>query len=299
MSANSPKVTVGLPVYNGEKFVGEAIESVLAQTFADFELIISDNASTDRTAEICREYAERDERIRYHRNDVNVGLARNYSGIVPMARGDYFRWHAADDLVAPTFLERCVEVLDNCPECLVAHTKVEVVSEDGSHQRYHEDLLDFRDDSPARRLRQYLFRPAGMWAALYALYRTDIFRQTHLLGGYLGADKVLLGELVLWGKMCQVPEYLMVRRWHKGQSWQKHRTPRKFAANWDPRNADKWWIWPEKLTHFHKYLSVIAASPIPMAEKLKCYGVLTEWGARRILWRSVFPARRTSRPQHT
>ena len=111
MSRDRPKISVGMPVYNGEPYLGISIESILAQTFGDFELIISDNASTDHTEEICRDFASKDDRIIYSRNEENIGAAGNYNRLVDMASADYFRWSNADDVFAPELHERCVAVL--------------------------------------------------------------------------------------------------------------------------------------------------------------------------------------------
>ena len=118
-----PRVSIGMPVYNGENFLAEALDSMLAQTFVDFELIISDNASTDRTKAICRDYAARDRRIRYHRVDDNQGATWNFNHTFELARGEYFKWAAHDDLCDPTFVARCVEVLDSDPTVICCHTQ--------------------------------------------------------------------------------------------------------------------------------------------------------------------------------
>ena len=110
-----PRVTIGIAVYNGAKYLDQAIQSVLAQTFTDFELIISDNASTDSTEDVCREYAARDPRVRYTRSARDLGPAENYNRCFRAARGEYFKWHAHDDVCLPTFLERCVATLDAAP----------------------------------------------------------------------------------------------------------------------------------------------------------------------------------------
>src|SRR5919112_5909956 len=102
-----PRVTIGLPVYNGERFLEQALDGLLAQTFTDFELIISDNASTDRTPEICQAYAARDSRIRYVRQPENIGAGPNHNILVPMARGEYFKWASHDDLYDPDLVAKC------------------------------------------------------------------------------------------------------------------------------------------------------------------------------------------------
>jgi glycosyltransferase involved in cell wall biosynthesis len=111
--ATPPRVSIGLPVYNGERFLKDALDSILSQTYRDFELIISDNASSDHTEEICRRYAARDERVRYYRYDNNVGAARNFNRVFQLSRGEYFKWAAHDDICSPGFLQRCVKILDS------------------------------------------------------------------------------------------------------------------------------------------------------------------------------------------
>jgi glycosyltransferase involved in cell wall biosynthesis len=112
MEKSNPKVSIGLPVYNGENFIREAIDSILGQIFCDFELIISDNASSDGTEEICRSYAGRDQRVRYYRNEENIGSSGNYTRVFLLAKGKYFKWTAHDDICKPDFIEKCIEVLD-------------------------------------------------------------------------------------------------------------------------------------------------------------------------------------------
>jgi glycosyltransferase involved in cell wall biosynthesis len=117
----APTLTIGLPVYNGERYLTESLDALLAQTYQDFELVISDNASDDGTADICRAYAERDSRIRYLRQPVNIGAGPNHNVLVPMARGKYFKWASHDDLYDPQLLELCIEALESRPEFVLAH----------------------------------------------------------------------------------------------------------------------------------------------------------------------------------
>src|SRR5246127_6023313 len=119
----TPLVSVGLFVYNGERFIEEALQSILKQTFTDFELIISDNASTDRTGEIVKAYAERDNRIRYYRNEKNIGAGWNARRVYELATGKYFKWATADDFLEPDLLRRCVEILESDPGCVAAYTR--------------------------------------------------------------------------------------------------------------------------------------------------------------------------------
>src|SRR6516162_7057649 len=123
---SAPIVSIGLYVHNGEPFLEQTLVSILVQTFADFELIISDNVSTDRTAEIAQAYAARDPRIRYYRAEHNMGGGWNMRRVLVLATAKYFKWAAADDVLRPDFLRRCVDVLDGDPGCVLAHTQTTV-----------------------------------------------------------------------------------------------------------------------------------------------------------------------------
>ena len=122
-----PRISVGMPVYNGERYVEESIKSVLAQTFDDFEFLISDNGSTDRTPEICQDFAVQDSRISYTRNEQNIGASANYNTLVQKATAPYFRWSNADDLLAPSLHEACLNVLESNPEAVLAAGKTVLI----------------------------------------------------------------------------------------------------------------------------------------------------------------------------
>src|SRR5207249_10009521 len=145
----SPRVSIGVPVYNGERYLGATLDSLLAQTFGDFELIICDNASTDGTEAIARAYAGRDARVRYVRQERNLGPPRNYNHAFELSRGEYFRWFPSDDLAAPQSVARCVEVLDREPSVVLAYPKPTLIDEDGRVLRDYEDRLDLRSPAPA------------------------------------------------------------------------------------------------------------------------------------------------------
>src|SRR5262249_2568633 len=111
MSVHRPSVSICLPVYNGENYVKQAIASILTQTFGDFELVISDNASSDATQDICQSAAQGDRRVHYHRSDINRGLVGNFNRLAQLANGDYLVWIGHDDVMAKEFIGRCVEAL--------------------------------------------------------------------------------------------------------------------------------------------------------------------------------------------
>src|SRR4051794_41159994 len=128
---SSPRLTIGVPVYNGERFIRATLDSLLAQTFTDFEVIITDNASTDGTEAICRSYVANDSRVSYVRADRNLGPSKNYNVSVDRARGELFKWAAADDVCGPDFLKICIAALDANPDAVVAHPRTKSIDADG------------------------------------------------------------------------------------------------------------------------------------------------------------------------
>jgi glycosyltransferase involved in cell wall biosynthesis len=148
-----PRITIGVPVYNGERHLRQALDSLLAQDTTDFRLVISDNASTDRTAEICQAYVARDPRVSYVRNEKNLGAAANYNRLLHMATTPYFKWASADDVCEPQLLTRCLEVLEARPNVVLAYPKTVLIDEDDHFLRNHDDRLHMPFPGPAERLR--------------------------------------------------------------------------------------------------------------------------------------------------
>src|SRR5436190_3693526 len=144
MMGRIPRVSIGLAVYNGEKYLSQTLDSIVDQTFGDFELVISDNASSDGTEDICRQYAARDARIRYSQSPVNIGLTNNFNRAFRLSSGQYFRWAAADDVFAPTSLERCVDILDKHSEVVLCYPKTILIDDNGDPLRDYDDNLDLR-----------------------------------------------------------------------------------------------------------------------------------------------------------
>ena len=178
---STPLVSIGLPVRDGAEFLEETLRSLLDQTHSDFELILSDNASVDRTPEIARRFAERDPRIRYHRFDENVGAARNYNHVFAMARGRFFKWAAHDDLCLPGFLEQCVEEFARTPAAVVVYPRVELINARGEVTGTDDPALIVADGRPHVRLRNF-FQKIRLANPVFGLMRTDALRQTRLIG---------------------------------------------------------------------------------------------------------------------
>jgi glycosyltransferase involved in cell wall biosynthesis len=210
----TPLVSIGVPVFNGANFVASAIESILAQTFADFELIICDNASTDATPEICRSFAGRDRRIRYQRNEHNLGAAQNFNLAFQLARGRYFKWAAHDDLIAPDFLRQCVAALEADPGAVLCQSLVRIIDAAGRELGiYDSALTGTRSRQPAERFAAVvLTRP--LCTDLLGVIRSDVLRRTRLHLPYHGGDRALLTELALLGRFLQVREPLFLSREH-------------------------------------------------------------------------------------
>ena len=224
MTNRTPRVSIGLPVYNGERFLTTAIESILAQSYTDFELIISDNASTDGTETICRDVAGRDPRVRFSREEQNRGAAWNFNHTFRQAKGEYFRWAAADDISLPDLLAETVEVLDARPDVVWTHCRTQLVDEAGAPLTHREPLSYAREGSesrtsrrPHRRLAAVLLGSGGN-RDVYGLIRTAAMRRTSLQLPYYGADKVFIGELCLEGRYHEIPKVLFLGRIHAAGS---------------------------------------------------------------------------------
>lgn len=211
----APLISVGMPVYNGERYIASAIESVLAQTQADFELIIADNASSDRTIEICERYAANDSRIVLHKNSENIGAAGNYNLLVDLARGEFFRWSNADDLIAPNSHELCLRALKQHPSAVLSYGLTMIIDEHGSNTEKFNDNLHIMDDDPAIRFRAF-YDQYRLTNAIYGLMRTSAVRKTNVFGdGSLpAADISFMAELILLGGFSEIPKTLFYRRMH-------------------------------------------------------------------------------------
>ena len=258
MDAN-PRISVGMPVYNGGARLAASIESVLGQTFGDFELIISDNCSDDGSDEVCRRYADLDSRIVFHRNDSNIGAARNFNRLVDAARAPLFRWSNADDLLDPRLHEICFRAIESNPDAVLVYAKTTLIGSRGERLRDYEDNLNLTDECPAERLRTFLAE-VGLVNALYGLIRTDSLRQTELMGdGSIPASDVdLLAELTLHGKFVEIPERLFLRRMHEDAS-SAHVDDDDFMAGfWADSSTPIRFVGWKKLLRYHRALGSTA-----------------------------------------
>ena len=196
MSSGEPRLSIGLPVYNGERYLAESLDALLGQTYKNFELIISDNASTDGTAAICREYARQDPRIRYLRQSKNIGAAPNHNFVLSEAKGELFKWAAADDLYTRDLLERCIEALDEHPGFVLADSWTAAISDSGEVVQALPYPLATDSLSAPVRFRSMLFGASEIGAGLiqaddmYGVIRTDVLRRIPPHGSFFHADRV-------------------------------------------------------------------------------------------------------------
>jgi len=272
-----PTLSIALPVYNGERYLRQALDSLLAQSFTDFELLIADNASTDATAEIAPEYAARDPRIRYHRNPQNVGAARNFNLAFGLTSGRYFKWVAHDDLLHRDFLQRCVEALDRDPGAVLAFTRSRIIDEDGRPLGDYEYALGTESSSPAARFGALLEYHRCFES--FGVIRRDALEQTRLIGSHAHGDGVLLAHLALLGRFVEIPEFLFFPRKHGEQSSTMVGDYWSYAKWFNPelngkRTYPHWRL-------FTEYFRTVLFARAPLSDRAQALAVLSTVIARR------------------
>jgi glycosyltransferase involved in cell wall biosynthesis len=296
MSGVGPRVSIGLPVYNGERHLRAALDSLLGQTFTDIEVILSDNASTDGTEAICREYASKDPRVLYFRNERNIGGFRNHDRVVGLASGTYFMWAAHDDVRAPECVRRCVEVLDPEPDVVLCFTGSASIDADGRPLPARETAIDAGAARASERFHD-LIRMDHLIEPIYGLMRLEVLRRTPLLGQFPDSDRVLVAELALHGPFRRIAEPLLLRRDHAGRSTRAYPTRRMRMA----------WISPGASTRvalpyarqFVEYVRAIRRAPIARVERVRCLGHMAVWletNRRRLSRELVASVREVARP---
>ena len=274
----TPPLTVGLPVYNGEAFLAESIDSILAQTFGDFRLVVSDNGSTDATEAICREYAARDPRIVYARHLVNRGAAWNYNAVFASCETPYFRWAAADDVFAPTCFERCHEVMaDAPPSVALCYTRTLVIDANGDVVGSYDDDLDLRASTPHGRIGP-IVRTMVQGNPLFGLFRSSVLRTTRGHGSFPGADYVLIAEVALRGEIWEIAERLFLRRRHPGISRVVNPSPEEYTLFFDPSAKP---VKHERVRLLREYLAAVRHADLTLPERAACYATVTAQWSRR------------------
>lgn len=261
-------------MYNGENYMAAAIEGVLAQTFSDFELIIADDASTDRTAEICRAFAARDPRVRYHRNERNRGAAPNYNNLVKLAQGRYFKWVAHDDVVTPDYLAKTVAALDCVPQAVLAHSQIRVIDKDARELTVYDNTLPLT--STSRQSDRFAGVILDRYAhhAFFGLIRLETLRKTPLHRSYAGGDRALVTFLALHGPFVHISEPLYWQRHHPDRYYVK--VSARERAAWHDREhtmivaSALWTLYRDLIWGVRTYVK-------DPAERRRCYRHLARW----------------------
>ncbi len=275
-----PRVSIGMPVYNCERYIGQSIESLLSQTYGDFELIITDNVSKDGTEEICRDFVKKDKRVRYVRNERNLGGPGNFRRVFSLCSGEYQKWSTADDYWDSTFIEKCVAVLGREPDVVACYSKTRFIEESSGRIEDYEDHLHLQEASPRARLIRVIEETRKCHVHLGVIRRAAMMR-TSLIGGELASDIRFLAELSLYGKFFVIPEYLFFRRFHEtSSSWERgiKDGPEK---DWDSQRA---YYDPERksffgisMNYWRRYANLFYAvthAPIDNREKIGIYRYL-------------------------
>ena len=304
MSGAVPKVSIGLPVYNGSNYLALTFDRILSQTFTDFEVIVCDNDSKDDTAKICAEYCSRDSRIRYYKNDSNIGAAPNFNRTFELSRGKYFAWAAHDDMYDLRFLEKCVKVLDEHPDVVLAHSALAFVDDDDNPIIFREgadavaagkpirdiygnsvmkpDQLNIAESQSAQERFHEVLHKVHWCLQVFGLARSDVLRRTGLQRSYYGADKVFLAEISLAGRFHQIDEVLFTKRIHRQMSfYQTTKEKRKWI---DPNSRHRL----PQLQMIKDYAVAVTRNPLSFGQRLKCFFAIAGLINRPGLWHKIF-----------
>lgn len=266
-----------MPVYNGEEFLGVAIDSLLAQTCGNFELVISDNASTDATESICRAYAAKDARIKYQRNTVNIGASENYNSVFRRSTAPYFKWASSNDYCAPEFLARCVEVLNANADTALVYPRTRLFRVTLDDAQDYQDSVDIRDENAVVRFERMIAQ-LGLNNIMNGVMRSAPLKRTPLIKPFFASDCVLMAELALYGKIIEYPEFLFYRRMDE-KTATKLKSAEEVLRHYDPelKNPMLFQEWKA----MREYFAAVARSELPLRQKITAYSRLI----RRVRWR--------------
>ena len=273
VSSASPAVTVGVPVYNSDQYLAQTLRSILSQTFTNFELVISDNASTDETPAICKDFARTDPRVRYVRQPQNIGAPRNYNALVALARGRYFKWSSSNDLIEPQFLAACVPILAARRDVVLVYPRTRYFDAATGNVRDHADDLNLQADDPVERYKQCDRR---LWAnnVMNGLIRIDALRASTLHWDYRSSDMELVVELSLYGKFVEVPQPLFYRRTESAAKYDAGRHRLYYPHETGGQVFGAW-------QSVGQMLQAANRAPLSFSDRVRLY----DYDAHRIWWR--------------
>ena len=276
-SRPDPIVSIGVPVYNAEKYLRASLDSLLAQTFRDFEIVISDNGSTDATLEICREYAERDPRVRYVHNDVNRGLVWNHLRVQDLARGRFFMFGPQDDWFAPEYVEHCVAALEADPGVSYVYSQALVMDESGARIGREITRQRVSDPSPSTRFWDFLVVKGGI--NFYGMARLDLRRRIGRWKPLPRGERILIAELALWGRFEVLPGDLYFRRIHPDQFVTNRKSRRLESMVLDPSRGRGWRSSVPVLIaeYVLAYAQAVLRAPLSARERIRGLAVIGRW----------------------
>jgi glycosyltransferase involved in cell wall biosynthesis len=285
---SSPLLSIGLFVYNGEEFLPETLSSLREQTFCDYELIISDNGSTDRTQEICEAYAAADPRVRYYRNDTNMGAGWNIRRVFSLATGKYFKWAACDDLLHPQFLEKCIWALERDPHYVIAHSRTRIINERGEFVENYHWPMNMESPDRVTRFSEMLLND-HLCFPIFGVMRRAALSQIPPQGSYVNSDGVLLAQMAFLGRFYEAPGFLFISRRHSGQSTRalpgrvkkrRIRLTNRFGTLpspewWDPQKARN--ISFPEWRQLREYYGSILRAPVSREDRVRSLLLLGPW----------------------
>lgn len=270
----APQVSIGIPVWNGEDYLEEAIRSVLSQDFDDLELIICDNASTDRTREIIADWAARDRRIVALANPRNLGAAPNYNRVFAAARGTYFKWLAHDDRLLPGYLARTVALLEARPEVVLCNALVEYIDAAGRPIGIYDSGLARADDPSAVRRFAAMVLRSHSCVDFFGVIRREAMRGSLLHAPFHGADRAFLAQMALRGQLAQIREPLVQMREHPKRYTRRHQRGAD-RARWHDASASRLSFPTWRL--YREYLKLVGSERLRPTDRFAALGVLLLW----------------------
>ena len=280
-----PRVSIGLPVYNGERYVADALTSILRQTYRDLEVVVCDNASTDATGDICRGFAARDARVRYHRNEFNLGASPNWNKAFELARGEYFKWAAHDDVLCPKFIEQAVAALDDDPGAVLCQSLIVYIDQAGGPLGLYDSGLDEAGASRSSTRFGALALRSHTCTELYGLIRRSALVGSLMHGSYHGGDRALLAQLALRGRFIQLREPLLRIRDHHRRYTRAVVRPGDRSSWHDAGQTGRLSVPTMRL--YRDYLHSIARDVDEPVERWRCYGQLARWWVQNWNWARV------------
>ena len=275
LNEKQPLVSIGVPVFNGEKRLAVALDSLLNQDYPFFEIIISDNGSTDSTPDICRDYVNKDPRVKYFRSEKNCGFTWNFNRVFELSSGEYFMWAAHDDNRAPTFVSECVRSMEKRPDAVLCHVYTVTFIEGQKDALYYSSLDTFEKVSVLIGRYRETLKHFPM-TAIYGLYRSSSMRKTHMFEKSMATDLAFIQELSIYGSFIQVHKELFT---YLGRyKWNTVNQDFQFSFG---KGCKPSWCFPF-IALFFNHWGRISAAPVSFFTKLYLWVVLIQYQAAQV-----------------